>query len=85
MRSGLELLSAIYSIHPAFGEGRIIESRVNLRPGFMDNLPKIKSQAGLIRANGLYRHGYLASPKLAQQVADIVKGKDNYESLNQWQ
>jgi glycine oxidase len=85
VRSGLELLSAIYSIHPAFGEGRIIESRVNLRPGFMDNLPKIESQSGLIRANGLYRHGYLASPKLAQQVADLVKGKDSYESLNQWQ
>lgn len=85
VRSGLELLSAIYSIHPAFGEGRIIESRVNLRPGFMDNLPKIESREGLIRANGLYRHGYLASPKLAQQVAEIVKGKDNYESLNQWQ
>ncbi|TDJ09538.1 MAG: FAD-dependent oxidoreductase [Deltaproteobacteria bacterium] len=73
VRSSLELLSAIYSIHPAFGEGRIIESRVHLRPGFIDNLPKIEAEEGLIRANGLYRHGYLVSPKLAQQVFNLVK------------
>ncbi|RLA64084.1 MAG: hypothetical protein DRQ88_06545 [Epsilonproteobacteria bacterium] len=76
IRSSLELLSSIYSIHPAFGEGRIIESRVHLRPAFMDNLPKIEYGKGLIRANGLYRHGYLVSPKLAQLVFNLVKEKE---------
>jgi len=75
VRSNLELLSSAYSLHPAFGEGRVLEGRVHLRPAFMDNLPKITIEKGLIRANGLYRHGYLASPKLAQLVWQLVKEK----------
>jgi glycine oxidase len=73
VHSGLELLSAAFSVNPAFGEARILESRVHLRPAFMDNLPKIYPREGLIRVNGLYRHGYLAAPKLAQLVSEWVK------------
>lgn len=83
VRSSLELLSSIYSLHPAFGEGRIIESRVHLRPAFMDNLPRIEQVPGLIRANGLYRHGYLASPKLAQEVSNLVtENRSSYATIN---
>lgn len=69
VRSSLELLSGVFSIHPGFSEGNILESRVGLRPCFGDHLPQIQLEKGLIRANGLYRHGYLISPK----VADLVK------------
>ena len=59
VRSSLELLSALYSVHPAFGESRVVHTMTNLRPAFRDNLPRIEYQEGLTRINGLYRHGYL--------------------------
>ena len=41
VRSALELLSAAYAVHPAFGEARIVEIGSGLRPAFPDNLPRI--------------------------------------------
>ncbi|MFV8783297.1 glycine oxidase ThiO [Microbulbifer sp. SA54] len=68
LRSSMELSSALYSVHPAFAEARVIETRVNCRPATMDNLPVLKKEPGLIRVNGLYRHGYLLAPALVQQI-----------------
>lgn len=70
VRSMMELLSAAYSVHPAFGEAEIIESGVQWRPAFHDNLPRIVSSDRLISINGLYRHGFLVAPALARRVAD---------------
>jgi len=72
VRSGLELLSAAYSLHPVFGEARIVELNSNLRPAFSDNLPRIDVEGHLISANGLYRHGYLLAPKIAQELSQYV-------------
>jgi glycine oxidase len=41
VRSALELLSAAYTVHPAFAEARIVEFGSGLRPAFPDNLPRI--------------------------------------------
>lgn len=71
-RSMLELLSAAYALNPAFGEAEILEVGVDLRPAFPDNLPRIYRHGTRIYANGLYRHGYLMAPALAQGVADLV-------------
>jgi len=68
LRSTMELSSALYSIHPAFAEARIIKTRVNCRPATMDNMPVVESRPGLIRINGLFRHGYLLAPALAAQA-----------------
>lgn len=73
LRSSMELSSALYSIHPAFAEARIIETRVNCRPATMDNLPVIENQPGLIRVNGLYRHGFLLAPAMVQQVGTLIQ------------
>lgn len=66
VRSSLELLSALYSVHSGFAEAQVLEAKANLRPAFMDNLPQIQiqrqDQQGLMSINGLYRHGYLLSP-----------------------
>lgn len=64
VRSSLELLSALYSVHSGFAEAEVLESRVGLRPAFTDNLPLIRQQAGLMAINGLYRHGYLLAPSV---------------------
>ncbi|MCA0901903.1 glycine oxidase ThiO [Microbulbifer agarilyticus] len=72
LRSSMELSSALYSIHPAFAEARVIETRVNCRPATMDNLPVVESTPGLIRVNGLFRHGYLLAPALVLRVEDAL-------------
>lgn len=71
-RSMLELLSAAYALNPAFGEAEVLEIGVDLRPAFPDNLPRIRRMGRTIYANGLYRHGYLLAPALAQGVADLA-------------
>ena len=71
-RSMLELLSAAYALHPAFGEAEILEIGVDARPAFPDNLPRIRQRGNVIYANGLYRHGYLLAPSLARMTADYL-------------
>ncbi len=68
LQSSLELGSALYTLSPAFAEARMIETDTNLRPAFIDNLPKVFSTPGLIVANGLFRHGYLLAPAVVEQV-----------------
>ncbi len=58
VRSTLELLSALFTVHPNFGEARVVNTETNCRPAFRDNLPRVENQKGLTRINGLYRHGY---------------------------
>lgn len=71
-RALLELLSAAYALNPAFGEAEVLEIGVDSRPAFADNLPRIRRDGNLIRANGLYRHGFLLAPALARMVAELV-------------
>lgn len=68
VRSTLELLTAAYSVHRGFGESRIIKTQAHCRPTLNDNLPKIKYSEGLIAVNGLYRHGFLIAPTLANEI-----------------
>jgi glycine oxidase len=69
-RSMLELLSAAYALHPAFGEAEILEIGVDARPAFPDNVPRIRRIGATLYANGLFRHGFLLAPALARMVAD---------------
>jgi glycine oxidase len=71
-RALLELLSAAYALNPAFGEAEVLEIGVDSRPAFPDNLPRIRRNGNLIRANGLFRHGFLLAPSLARMVAEVV-------------
>jgi glycine oxidase len=66
VRSALELLGAAYAVHPAFGEARILEFGSGLRPAYPDNLPRIAIDNDKIAVNGLYRHGFLLAPALAE-------------------
>lgn len=71
-RSMLELLSAAYALNPAFGEAEVLEIGVDVRPAFPDNLPRVRQIGSTIYANGLYRHGFLLAPALAESVADLA-------------
>jgi glycine oxidase len=68
VRSSLELLSAVYSMHSGFVEARIVNMLTNCRPALRDNLPKIEQGKQLTRINGLYRHGYLLAPAIVEKA-----------------
>ena len=75
VRSALELLGAAYAVHPAFAEARIVEFGSGLRPAFPDNLPRIAVHNEKIAVNGLYRHGFLLAPALAElTLAYVARG-----------
>ncbi|WP_210183955.1 glycine oxidase ThiO [Pelagibacterium luteolum] len=73
VRSVLELLSAAYALHPAFGEAEIVEIGVDARPAFPDNLPRIRRRGDTIYVNGLFRHGFLLAPALARMTVDHIE------------
>ncbi len=80
VRSALELLSTAYALHPAFGEAEIIDVDVGLRPAFSDNHPRIVVKGDDIYVNGLYRHGFILAPVLAEMVAEhIADGTEHPE------
>jgi glycine oxidase len=72
LRSALELLSAAYALDPAFGEAEILALGAGVRPAFPDNRPRIIASKGYIYVNGLYRHGFLLAPVMAELVADYL-------------
>jgi glycine oxidase len=69
LRSALDLLSAAYALDPAFAEAEIVHQGAGARPAFPDNRPRIIVRRGYIYVNGLYRHGFLLAPALAELVA----------------
>src|ERR1700683_981945 len=73
VRSALELLGAAYAVHPAFAEARILEFGSGLRPAFPDNLPRIAVNNEKIAVNGLYRHGFLLAPALAELTLGYIE------------
>ena len=68
VRSSLELLSAVYSMHSGFGEARIVKMLSNCRQTLRDNLPSIERGKKITRINELYRHGYLLTPAIVEQA-----------------
>ncbi len=69
LRSLSELMSAAFALHPGFGEAEVVELGAGLRPAFADNLPQLVEQEGVLHLNGLYRHGFLLAPAMAQRAA----------------
>ncbi|WP_332824055.1 FAD-dependent oxidoreductase [Ramlibacter sp.] len=68
LRSTVELLAAAHSVIPELAEARIVHSESNLRPALPDNLPHLEVRDGLVRINGLFRHGWLIAPALVEQA-----------------
>ena len=74
LRSALDLLATAYALHPAFGDARIVAIDAGVRPAFPDNVPRVIVRGRRIVVNGLYRHGFLLAPALAELVADYLGG-----------
>ena len=72
VRSVLELASALHSLHPAFGEARVLRMSAALRPALDDHRPTVALRDGVWHINGLYRHGYLCAPALVDDLAHLL-------------
>jgi glycine oxidase len=74
VRSALELLSAAYTVHSGFAEGRIVEIATQCRPTLPDNLPAIRLlQPRVMEVNGLYRHGFMIAPAMLDVVLELLQ------------
>jgi glycine oxidase len=71
VRSALELLGSAFALDPGFAEAEIVDMGAGLRPAFPDNVPRIAiaDDGAKIRVNGMYRHGFLLAPVMAEAVA----------------
>jgi glycine oxidase len=74
VRSALELLTAAYSVLPDLSEARIVELNCDCRPALPDNRPAIRysPMKRLLEVNGLYRHGFLLSPAVVEEILTIL-------------
>ena len=74
VRAMLELLTSAYMLNPAFAEAKILETGTGLRPSFANNLPEIEFKKGTYFVNGMYRHGFLLAPIMAEKLVQLIKG-----------
>jgi glycine oxidase len=84
VRGVLELLTSAYSVLPALAEARILEFNAQVRPALPDNVPAIRfdPQRGVLSINGLYRHGFLLTPAIVEEVLTLLfKGNASEASL----
>lgn len=77
VRSAMELLSAVYTVHSGFAEARILEMSTQCRPTLKNNLPEIRTRkdhglADLMMINGLYRHGFMIAPAVLDCALEIL-------------
>lgn len=68
LKSAVELMSAAHSVMPGLAEARILRLDRNLRPALPDHRPRIEAEPGRVRINGLFRHGWLMAPALADDA-----------------
>jgi glycine oxidase len=73
LRSALDLLSAAYALDPAFAEAEIVLQGAGARPALPDNRPRIIVNGRYIYVNGLYRHGFLLAPVMAELAAGFIE------------
>lgn len=73
VKSSLDLLSAIYSLHPGFANAEIIEAIAGQRAVYREQTPRVTLSENIISVNGLSRQGWMVGPALNQQVQKLLK------------
>jgi glycine oxidase len=73
LKSAVELMSAAHSVLPVLAEARILRLDRHLRPALPDHLPRTEHADGLLRINGLFRHGWLMAPALVQDALALLR------------
>lgn len=72
VRSSLELLTALYALHPGFANAEIIEAIAGQRAVYEDTLPSVRQHENIICVNGLNRHGWLIAPAMVERILGTI-------------
>jgi len=83
VRSAMELLSAVYTVHSGFAEARILEMATQCRPTLKNNLPEVRIESGTglskrLSINGLYRHGFMIAPAILDSVIELLEAGSSH-------
>jgi glycine oxidase len=86
VRGALELLTSAYSVLPALAEARILEFNTQVRPALPDNLPGLHfdRERKVLYVNGLYRHGFLLTPTVVEEVLALLSGQVSSTHAGRW-
>jgi glycine oxidase len=86
VRGALELLTSAYSILPALAEARILEFNAQVRPALPDNRPALHfdRKRKALHVNGLYRHGFLLTPTVVEEVLALLLLQEPSASTRRW-
>lgn len=86
VRGTLELLTSAYSVLPALAEARILEFSTQVRPALADNLPALRfdRKRKALFVNGLYRHGFLLTPTVVEEVLALLFQQKPSTSVGRW-
>jgi glycine oxidase len=86
VRGALELLTSAYSVLPALAEARILEFNTQVRPALPDNLPALHfdRERKVLRVNGLYRHGFLLTPTVVEEVLALLSVQQSSAPVGRW-
>jgi glycine oxidase len=86
VRGALELLTSAYSVLPALAEARILEFNTQVRPALPDNLPALRfdHERGVLYINGLYRHGFLLTPTVVEEVLALLSVQESSAPVGRW-
>lgn len=86
VRGALELLTSAYSVLPALAEARILEFNTQVRPALPDNLPAfhLDHERKVLYVNGLYRHGFLLTPTVVEEVLALLSVQESTVPVGRW-
>jgi glycine oxidase len=86
VRGALELLTSAYSVLPALAEARILEFNTQVRPALPDNLPGLQfdQERRVLYVNGLYRHGFLLTPTVVEEVLALLSVQESSAPIGRW-
>lgn len=68
VRSSLDLLSALYAVHPGFADAEIVAAVAGQRAHYSHLVPSINQFENILSLNGLNRQGWLAGPAMVEQL-----------------
>jgi len=86
VRGVLELLTSAYSVLPALAEARILEFNTQVRPALPDNVPALHFDRNrhVLYVNGLYRHGFLLTPTIVEEVLALLSLQERSADVQHW-
>ncbi len=58
----------------------MIETGTGIRPAYADNIPRITGSGRHLAIKGMYRHGFLMAPALAEELAARLEAEPQRRS-----